>query len=865
MLKDLSIKKKLSLNLIISIIIIVIIGVITYTSLQKLSTYQNALNEKYQRALFAVEVSSSSEKLYSIIADSFIYGDLEATEKAFTAERTKTLDNLTSLSEQASESQKETFASAEREFFSFVSAYSYNILPKLKILAEDSNDVLAKAVMENSLIDLKVYTKEFETLLKKVADDFVAEANIEQANYEKTSQGIILTNIILIILGAAIIIFITIMIIRSITSPLSKATAFINNISHWDMSSDISFESKDEIGILAKAMQSMFESLKQRVFVINEIALGNLDVSVEKASEHDELAESINTVVSSLQALIIQTESLSDNCVKGRLDIRGDANEYNGAYSTLVSSINKIIETLVSHLDDVPSPIMIIDKNFEIQFMNKSGLNITNKPLEELIGSKCYDCMKTSDCNSPKCAAGIAMNEDKNISSETDAHPNNSNMDISYEAIPIKNRTGDIVGSIEVITDLTDIMNAQKDSIKRIDAQELEVNALIENLELLAQGRLDLNLTMTSYDEITEPVVKRFNTIKEKLGMSLDAIKTYVIEISDVLTKMANSDLDVQITNDYLGDFASIKTALNLIIESFNTVLSEINLSADQVATGANQLSDSSQGLSQGASEQASAIEQLTASITQVASQTKQNAEYANTANDLSNAVKENANAGNIHMQEMLSSMKEINTSSTNISKIIKVIDEIAFQTNILALNAAVEAARAGEHGKGFAVVAEEVRNLAARSARAAKETTDLIEGSISKVQSGTKTANETAKALNEIISGVTQAADLVEQIATSSNEQSSAIDEINHGIDQVSDVVQSNSATSEQSAASSEELSSQAQVLKEMVDKFNLKNYTIDLPYSNNSQRYFNFKAEFNDKDSNLSDNLIDDGFGKY
>jgi methyl-accepting chemotaxis protein len=330
-------------------------------------------------------------------------------------------------------------------------------------------------------------------------------------------------------------------------------------------------------------------------------------------------------------------------------------------------------------------------------------------------------------------------------------------------------------------------------------------------LNEMGNGHLDKRLNMERGDEIGQMAATM-----DKFADNLQD------EMVGALNKLAVGDLTFEANPKDEKDV--IGTALKKTGDDLNLLIAELRSSTQQIATGANQVSDSSQSLSQGATEQAASLEQITSSMTEMAAQIKTNAENAGIANQLSMQGRDAAEKGNNQMEDMMAAMEEINKSGQNISKIIKVIDEIAFQTNLLALNAAVEAARAGRHGKGFAVVAEEVRNLAARSATAAKETAELIEGSVKKAENGTEIASQTRTALVEIVASVTKVTDLVGEIAAASNEQAQGISQVNQGLGQIDQVTQQNTANAEESAAAAEELSSQGTHLQELMSKFKIR-----------------------------------------
>lgn len=654
---------------------------------------------------------------------------------------------------------------------------------------------------------------------------------------------------------------------RSVVMKVKRINETAEKIALGDIDVQLDTKGVDEVDDLGRTFGKVIDGIKQQVAVTEAIAGGNTGISITVRSDKDVLNIKMQQMAETIQGMLMDVNSTVDQIAIGLLDKRVDVSQYDGDWKELVNGINRLMNTITGWFDQMPLLLMFADKEYSVRYMNATAVNLLGETKTSVVSRKCHGFFCTDDCQSDKCACSQAMKSETMVNEETIAHLAIGDVDINYTGMPLYNGEGILDGFFEVVLDQTAVKTAERRALKQSDYQNNEVAKLQEELVNLSQGMLQMNARTEASDSDTAEIAGVFDQIYGSLEESIVSIKSYIQEMSDILVDMSDGDLTKQIEREYKGDFVQIKEAINLIVTSLNRVLGEIGDASEQVSLGSKQVADSAQVLSRGASDQASSVEEITSSMTEISEQTTQNAGSAEKANQIALVAKEDAIRGNQQMQQTLAAMNDINNSSASISKIIKVIDDIAFQTNILALNAAVEAARAGEHGKGFAVVAEEVRNLAARSASAAKETTDMIENSIQKAEDGTVIANQTAEALDKIVSGVTEAADIVDGIAKASKEQAIAINQINQGIEQIARVTQTNTATAEESASASEELLSQSELTQEMISQFKLMNGKSSGGTYNQLKKKSK-KKTVHLRDEQLDDDIINldsDEFGKF
>ncbi len=677
--------------------------------------------------------------------------------------------------------------------------------------------------------------------------------------------------IILLVVGLILSLLLGVLIASTITKPIARINKMIKEMSLGHLGMRLNMDYQDEVGEMAVAMDHFADDLQHVVIeTMHQISAGDVSVDIEPKDDQDEITPALKQTIGTIRGLIAESVLMSQAAVEGRLEIRSNADDFDGGFREILVGFNHTLDALVVPL------------NVAAECVSQIGCGIIPEKIEDTY----YGDFETFKNSINACIDGLAALKEGNRVLGL-MNQNDFSQSIQGDYLGIYAEIAESINGIRrlllTITkiagnisqgNLSDLPNLQQEG-KRSDNDHLmptlvamieNINLLVAETETMAQIAVEGDLSHRgdsskfrgeyatvvdgfnqTLDAVIEPIREASNVlqdlaqgnlhtmvmgaykgdhakIKEDINQTVVSLEAYVGEITGTLEEMGRGNLNQEITAEFRGDFAAIKNSLNDINRQLSTTLSDIDEVSAQVETGAIQISDSGQALAQGTTEQASSIQELTASIEEVADETKSNAVRANEANERAMAVRENAAVGNHQMGKMVAAMAEINESSQDISKIIKVIDDIAFQTNILALNAAVEAARAGQHGKGFAVVAQEVRNLAVRSSEAAKETTSLIEGSINKVEIGTRFADETAISLKEILREIEKVTDLVKNIAQASSDQAREIEQINQGIDQVSMVVQTNSATAEQSAAASEELSGQAQLLKQMVSAFEIK-----------------------------------------
>ncbi|CAN2040705.1 methyl-accepting chemotaxis protein [Candidatus Magnetomoraceae bacterium gMMP-15] len=734
-------------------------------------------------------------------------------------------------------------------------------------------------------------------------------AEIDEAEVKEPVNSLIFSISIAALIIAALLIIFAFFIAKGIANPLVKIVGIANGIANGDLNRKIDINQEDEIGILADAFRNMRDKI-------------------------NEVLKEVDSLIKSVQ--------------EGKLTERGRADAFSGSWQELVIKVNKLIQTLVGLIDQIPVPAMIIDNDFNILYMNGGGAKMLGMSQDQLIGQKCFNIFKTSDCQTSNCACARAMSSGNCETSETDAHPQGKELIIFYNGIPIKNEEGKIVGALEILMDQTEIKKAMADASKKVEylnqiptpvmvvdndfnvqfmnkagaetvsktpevcegqkcfnlfntshcntpecqtAMAMQKDGVFtsDTIAKLPSGELPIrysgaplkdengNITggleymtdITREMEITDGVLNlaknaidgkldnrfevdkfagNYKRIVNAVNETLNAIITPLNVAAEYVDKISIGDIPEKITDEYKGDFNKIKNNLNMLIQAMNeitelaekmaagdlqivvkerseqdklmqalssmikklnAVVIDVKSASNNVAAGSQELSSSTEEMSQGSTEQAAAAEEASSSMEQMTANIKQNADNALQTEKIALKSAEDANQGGEAVVETVTAMKQI-------AEKISIVEEIARQTDLLALNAAIEAARAGEHGKGFAVVASEVRKLAERSQTAAAEISKLSTSSV-------ELAENAGERLNRLVPDIQKTSELVQEISAASNEQNTGAEQINNAIQQLDNVIQQNASSCEELASTSEELASQAERLQSTIEFFKI------------------------------------------
>jgi methyl-accepting chemotaxis protein len=500
-----------------------------------------------------------------------------------------------------------------------------------------------------------------------------------------------------------------------------------------------------------------------------------------------------------------ETTKLVNAAIEGNLNIRADSEKINFEFRAITEGFNRALDSVVGFIDQMPAPAMIIDTDFNIRYINKTGAELDGKRHDQLVNTKCYDFFKTHDCQTEKCACQRAMKSGAKAVSETHSRVGNKDLEIAYSGTPIKDAEGKVIGAYEVFTDQTAIKNAFKKVQKLNDYQITQTGKLTVGLDSFARGDLNISLVTDINDEDTKEVKQNFDLIFKAVNDSVESMKG----ITQKAKLVAGGDLTVTLAKR--SDNDELMGALDDMVKSNSSLISEFKSAIEHIVLASQQLQSVAIEISEGSSEQASSTEEVSSSMEQMVSNINQNADNSRQTEQIALRASKDISDGSKAVITTVDAMRRIADK-------ISVIGEIAEKTDLLAINAAIEAARAGEQGKGFAVVAAEVRKLAENSQIAAKEIDELSKSSV-------KIADESGILLQKIVPDIQKTAILVQEIAAASLEQNSGANQVNNAIMQLNAVTQKNAAAAEEMSSSAEELASQAEQLQEIIAVFKTEN----------------------------------------
>ncbi|MCL2752870.1 MAG: methyl-accepting chemotaxis protein [Defluviitaleaceae bacterium] len=504
---------------------------------------------------------------------------------------------------------------------------------------------------------------------------------------------------------------------------------------------------------------------------------------------------------------------------------RAGINNASGDARKVLETINRIVDTIMGYMDNVPVPFAAFNGQSQTLFMNKHFVE-QGFTLEGTLGKTLN---QSWPCDANAQAAKVGMEVASSGTKQTFRAPltltNGETIIEEYVFEPLCDKSGQRIGSVLVTADVTHIVKSQEKAQKIGAYQDFEALDIKRHLdEGLSQGILEFVFKPEPHDEDTAAAAAAYDKIGRTLEYGVGFISKYVAEISEILGEFSNKNFDVTPKQTFRGDFSAIKQSLEVMIDNISDLIGEIQTSTMNLESGAELISQSSQRLAATLEEQTASITEVNEAVTMLSSKTQKNAQDAEAASTLSMQAQEVATKGGSLMKEMSDTMEEIKESSNEIAKVADIISQIAFQTNLLALNASVEAARAGDHGKGFAVVAEEVRNLAGRSAKAAQEASDMISASLARVDEGMAKSVQTTQALREILTVTSDVTGVIANIAAVSGEQADEISRIRQSMDVVHHGSSENYAAVQDNASVSEELSAQATSLQNLVVKFKVR-----------------------------------------